>query len=278
MLCLMHESPRRGYLQHVNGGPVSPEQLGRMTGCQPDRVAVLLSELESVGVFSRAERDVIFNRRMARDENKRALCQEAGKLGGNPALTLKGGVKGGSKGPPNPPPTPSSSSSSSSSSSDKSQSVCVTREPARISAEPPKLPPMPSAMAWSEAREKIMAAFPPSESPASPKAVAMAVDRLTMYGDSAIFPDNRPAAIDYLLVRVKAWANSPKCKSTEPRYRPGMAKWFGEEMYLAPDSDWAVAAVQRPANGKPAEDDTGARNAEAALAEIRKERELNGKR
>jgi hypothetical protein len=33
MLCLMHESDRRGYLQHATGKPVTAEQLARMTGC-----------------------------------------------------------------------------------------------------------------------------------------------------------------------------------------------------------------------------------------------------
>lgn len=111
MLCLMHESSRRGYLQHESGGPVIAEQLARMTGCSPEQVEVLLSELESVGVFSRAERSVIYCRRMVRDERKRELCAEAGKRGGNP--TLKGQSKGGFKGDANPPPTPSSSSSAS---------------------------------------------------------------------------------------------------------------------------------------------------------------------
>ena len=53
MLCLMHESDRRGYLQHATGRPVSAEQLARMTGCSASEVARLLRELEECGVFSR---------------------------------------------------------------------------------------------------------------------------------------------------------------------------------------------------------------------------------
>ena len=89
MLCLMHESSRRGYLQHETGGPVLPEQLARMAGCDTAQVESLLSELESVGVFSRAERGVIYSRRMSRDEAIRAVRSEAGKLG------APYGIKGG---------------------------------------------------------------------------------------------------------------------------------------------------------------------------------------
>jgi hypothetical protein len=96
MLCLMFETARRGYLQHTTGAPVTPEQLARMTGCTADEVTHLLRELEDSGVFSRTENGVIYSRRIARDEDKRAKCVAAGKLGGNP--TLKGGLKGGPKG------------------------------------------------------------------------------------------------------------------------------------------------------------------------------------
>jgi hypothetical protein len=112
MLCLMHESPRRGYLQHETGSPVNAEQLARMTGCSTVQVESLLSELDNVGVFSSAERGVIYSRRMVRDEKKRLLCSEAGrKGGGNP--TFKGASKGAPKGRNKGPPNPSSSSSSS---------------------------------------------------------------------------------------------------------------------------------------------------------------------
>lgn len=126
MLCLMFESPRRGYLQHATGKPVTPEQLARMTGCQLKEVSRLLQELDDSGVFSRSEHGVIYSRRMIRDEHKRELCVEAGKKGGNPNLTRvssestlkgqsKGGVKGTSKGDSkggvNPNPTLSFSSS-----------------------------------------------------------------------------------------------------------------------------------------------------------------------
>lgn len=108
MLCLMHESDRRGYL-YLSGKPVTAEQLARMTGCSTDDASRQLQELSSSGVCSCTEHGVYYNRRMVRDEQKRHLCSEAGKRGGNPRLkaTFKGVSKGRNKGPP----TPSSSSS-----------------------------------------------------------------------------------------------------------------------------------------------------------------------
>lgn len=124
LLCLMHESDRRGYLQHTTGKPVSHEQAARMTGCSPDQVSQLLQELEDSGVYSRTKNGTIYSRRMVADEKKRAACSEAGKKGGNP--TLKGGDKGGPKGPPKPNQTPSYSSSDSSSSA---SSAAVSKTP-----------------------------------------------------------------------------------------------------------------------------------------------------
>lgn len=100
MLSIMHQSDRRGYLQ-VNGKPVTAELLARMTGGSTDDVSRLLQELDDSGVFSRSETGIIYNRRMVRDEHKRALCSEAGKKGGgNPTFIgqTKGPPKGSAKG------------------------------------------------------------------------------------------------------------------------------------------------------------------------------------
>lgn len=96
MLCLMHESARRGYLQHATGKPVTQEQLARMTGCSSEQASRLLQELIDSGVCSCTEHGSIYNRRMVRDEQKRAKCSEAGKKG----VTLKGHRQGQYKGPP----------------------------------------------------------------------------------------------------------------------------------------------------------------------------------
>lgn len=76
MLCLMFESPRRGYLQHATGKPVTPDQLARMTGCTAEQVSRLLRELEDAGVYSCTEHGVIFSRRLARDEAERSQIRE----------------------------------------------------------------------------------------------------------------------------------------------------------------------------------------------------------
>lgn len=99
MLCLMHLSPRRGYLQLSTGADVTAAQLARMTGCATDEADALLQELLTAGVCSRTEHGTIYSRRMVRDEQKRRACSEAGKIGGgNP--TFKGHPKGRPKGDP----------------------------------------------------------------------------------------------------------------------------------------------------------------------------------
>lgn len=146
LLCLMHESDRRGYLQHATGKPVTQEQAARMTGCSTELVSSLLQELEDSGVFSRTKNGTVYSRRMVADEKKRAACSEAGKKGGNP--TLKGGLKGDPKGPPKPNPTPSySSSDSGSSASSAAVSKTPSPSPEAEQASPPSsgAPPVTAA-------------------------------------------------------------------------------------------------------------------------------------
>ena len=148
MLCLMHKSDRRGYLQ-LNGRPVSPEEIARMTGGAADQVARLLQELVSAGVPSATEDGVIFNRRMVLDEQKRKLCSEAGKAGGgNPSFKgdTKGGPKGTTKGRTkrNTPPSYSASSSSSTSGREETAKDTGAGAPATTNLtviEPKKLQP-----------------------------------------------------------------------------------------------------------------------------------------
>lgn len=118
---MMHEGEPYGHLT-VGGAKVSDAQLARMTGEAPAIALDLLKELEGNHVFSRTEAGVIFCRRMVRDERKRSLHAEAGKMGGNPKLVegkqrVKPEVKPRDKltdeNPLNQKPTPSSSSSTS---------------------------------------------------------------------------------------------------------------------------------------------------------------------
>jgi hypothetical protein len=134
MLCLMFESDRKGYLC-VNGKPVSAAVLARMTGGTTDEVSQLLTELEASGVFSRTEHGMIYSRRMVRDENKRQLCKEAGKRGGNPVLLNGSTLKGHSKGSPRVGVKPKLTPSSSSSSSETSEEVSPPLPPNLDTAE-----------------------------------------------------------------------------------------------------------------------------------------------
>lgn len=85
MLCLMHDSDRRGYLSRA-GKPLTPEQIAAYSGCSAAEVSHATQELLDSGVCSCTEHGVLFSRRMVRDERKRRLCSEAGKKGGNPNL------------------------------------------------------------------------------------------------------------------------------------------------------------------------------------------------
>jgi hypothetical protein len=114
LLCLMHESSRKGYLVTKTGNSYTNEQLARMVGVDIHTLEICLTEIEANGVSSREDNTgILFSRRMVKDAEISQERREAGKLGGNPYL-LKRGVNQSHK----QKPTPSSSSSSSSSSSD----------------------------------------------------------------------------------------------------------------------------------------------------------------
>lgn len=132
VICLMHESEVRGAL--VTSGRAWPaDEIAEAVGGDKVENLRLLEALTLKGVSKVAPRvwpstpeadpfrhlpeGAYYNARMVRDENKRKLCSDAGKKGGNPTLkgADKGLPKGDSKGPSKRNPTPSSSSSSSSS-------------------------------------------------------------------------------------------------------------------------------------------------------------------
>ena len=138
MICLMHETEERGVLS-TNGIPWTEDDIVLAVGGDSSVTRAAIQELTLKGVVNRGVDGAFLCRRIVRDEKKRIICKEAGKLGGNPNLvpTLKGGVKGGAKGgvnpSANPKPTPSSSSSSSSSNSN----------PDGLVVGSPSLPPCP---------------------------------------------------------------------------------------------------------------------------------------
>lgn len=86
MLALMHQAEPRGYLM-VNGRAVTPKQLSSLAGCSSKEVDAGLLELDDAGVFSKAEDNRIYSRRMIRDMEKAERDRNNGKGGGNPKLT-----------------------------------------------------------------------------------------------------------------------------------------------------------------------------------------------
>lgn len=71
MMLVMHSAERRGYLA-MNGGPMSDDFVSRRCGCEAEAYRSLLAELFDAGIPSRTSDGIIYNRRMVRDEIKRA--------------------------------------------------------------------------------------------------------------------------------------------------------------------------------------------------------------
>lgn len=88
MLNLMHDGEPYGHLT-AGGMAITAPMLGTLVGIPAARAKRLLAELEARKIFSRTDADVIFSRRMVRDELLRLSRAEFGKLGGNPSLTTK---------------------------------------------------------------------------------------------------------------------------------------------------------------------------------------------
>lgn len=84
LICLMHLSPRKGYLLQENGTPYSMETLSRLSGVSPDEAAHLYQCLISSGIFSVSETDpkVPFSRRMVREARITDVRSQAGTKGG----------------------------------------------------------------------------------------------------------------------------------------------------------------------------------------------------
>lgn len=119
ILCLMHESERRGVLL-LNGKAMPESALARLLGIEPNLLNQILTTLDNHGVTSReAETGALMSRRMVRDESLRKIRQTCGKKGGNPVLLNQIPTTGD-----NQISTPSSSSSSSPSVEER-EGVCI---------------------------------------------------------------------------------------------------------------------------------------------------------
>lgn len=114
IICLMHESEQRGKLL-LNGKKMPDEALARLLGLDKQILTTALTTFLELGVASLcSQTGALINRRMVRDEEIRKIRQNAGKLGGNPAL-----LKQKSTTLLKQIPTPSASTSVATSSSNK---------------------------------------------------------------------------------------------------------------------------------------------------------------
>jgi hypothetical protein len=71
MICMMHEAPRMGYLEHANGSQFTTAQVARVAGCSIEEAKSLTEELEQSSVFSRTEDGTIYSRRLVRESTKK---------------------------------------------------------------------------------------------------------------------------------------------------------------------------------------------------------------
>src|SRR5690349_6967244 len=71
MICLMHDSPKYGFLLRSDGTPYPTDQLLRTMGVDESEYLMHISELRSARVFSETSDGIIFSRRMIRDEANR---------------------------------------------------------------------------------------------------------------------------------------------------------------------------------------------------------------
>ena len=84
-MCLMHQSKRYGYLL-INGHNPSDKEVIKLLRTHHKPYQAHLKELLSYGVLSKDENDIIYCKRMVKDEELRGLRSERGKKGGNPNL------------------------------------------------------------------------------------------------------------------------------------------------------------------------------------------------
>lgn len=239
MLCLMHEAPNRGFLQHKNGDTITATQLARMTGGGVDEVAGVLAELEAAGVYSRSKAGVIFSRRMVREEFRRREAVENGRLGGNPALK---GDKGGVGKGDNPLPNPQRSE---------------VRD--QKSEEPRGEPPHPQnlltaghshpATRFTEHDERFSAiakAYPNRSGRAKGIAAAQEAASRILRGQDDLGDHPRPSdAAAWLLARVQQWAKSPMARrilaEENGKFMPSLASWMDDRKYVDPPGAWGEA-------------------------------------
>lgn len=81
LLGAMWKAPRRGYLESVEGVPLTTREIARIARCDTSEAEAALAELERHSVFSRDDDGVIYSRRMVRKAEESERKSEAGRKG-----------------------------------------------------------------------------------------------------------------------------------------------------------------------------------------------------
>lgn len=82
MLCLMHKSPKRGYLIQANFQATSKQDLSSILGVDIKAVEKAWQELEYKNVFSITDDKIAYCRRMVKEQELKEQKIEAGRKGG----------------------------------------------------------------------------------------------------------------------------------------------------------------------------------------------------
>lgn len=235
MLCLMHESDRRGVLASSDTAWPMRDIAACISG-ETNHVLTCISELLRKNVAKQDDPSgtvtgvpsAIFNGRMVRDEIKRQKCIVAGKLGGNPSLTnsitVKGRVKGDPKGQANRLPTPSFAFAS--------------------AKQKPPLPPLPEKQDHDALLPEMVAQAVMDRSRLAGMGLSVVLTRV-----AKLAADSGEDLEDLADRMVKAWDEFNQAK---PRlsWFPGAAKFFGE-MWDKPNAwPWAEGHAPAAARGK----------------------------
>ena len=87
LLCLMHDSPRRGVLLLPSGEPMNARDISKNLGLSFKKSTSIIRNIEARSVSSReVETGALISRRMIRDEYISQLRRDSGVKGGNPVL------------------------------------------------------------------------------------------------------------------------------------------------------------------------------------------------
>ena len=215
LLCLMHESPVRGFLMLTKDVAMHDEHIARCVGADQEVVTCLVGELinngvmdfEPVTISDGSKINAIKSRRMVAEESKREKCSAAGiRGGGNPSL------KGRSKGLDGSSSSSSTSTSLSSSDVKKYKSMIGVDEVFKS---------IPAAKRRQPAATRVQ--------------IGIALEKLGL-------KLHENDATEYLSGRVQDYYQSQEGKS---EFWRSPRRWFEEEAWEEPDESWVSRTKER---------------------------------